>query len=380
MALTCKILYWDFNYQVGGLLAELGPNRRVEVRATAQGLPGMSFASQLHQVSVELKNHQADAVLLGGFIPEFICFELSMPKLERAKLRNALQFELSRRIPAALDGMVTMFRVMPGRNDRQVIVRVGAVRSRVWHDLLDRIREAGIRFDAVCHPLLAASVSGAGAEACFPASAPGVMLVENENGLAEMRMSSSSAEDDRTGLMLAEYALSKHFHADKPWLSDLPSELRLHRFKHRRNFAVFFGSVALSLGGFLGYLHWCDRSEQIQAYRREIFNLDSRLRRQQGQLEEMRVLGQFAEKMNESIAEVQLLPVLEMLTSKLPPNTWVTGFRTGNGKVSVTLSVTGDSSNLSTALADLGEWTVENQRRQQGGDGTETWYVNLMGK
>ena len=59
----------------------------------------MPLASQLREVNAELKHNQADVILDGGFVPEFICTEFYMSNLDRARLKNSLLFELPRRLP-----------------------------------------------------------------------------------------------------------------------------------------------------------------------------------------------------------------------------------------------------------------------------------------
>lgn len=381
MSATCKILYWDSDYQVKGIAAAQSSRKGLEVLASARGELGSSFASQLHAVSKELKHTQADAFLLGGYLSEFICFELIMPKLNRAALKNALQFELERRIPALKEGMSTSFRVMPGPTDRQVKVRVFAVRSRVWDELLDRIKGSGIRFDAICHPLMAVELGDEKKCAEFPDISPGQSLVLGENGLAELLLAScDSGIPDTTPEILAAYALSPEFKPDRPYLGNLPEEFRVHRFKHRRNFSIFLGIVTACLCGILFYLNRSDRVEQVSLFQQAINKADARLRAQKVKNEKLRPISKFTEKMLETVQNEPILPIFDMLTEKLPNNVWVTSFRTGNTQFTVTLSVSGDSANLAAILANVDPWLVTSQNQQRQGDGTENWVVTLKRK
>lgn len=381
MGAKCKILFWDSDFRVTGIVASLKSGGKIEITSTSRGSAGASLATQLREVSSELKNSQADAVLLGGFFSEFICFELTMPALNRAALQNALQFELIRRIPAQKEGMVTSFRVMPSSAPQQVKVRVFAVRSRIWHELLDNLKECAVRFDAICHPFMAAELTEQRRHVEFPNVSPGLSLVLNDSGQAELRLAETVPDDaDTAGETLAAYALSSAFRHDRPYLSQLPEEFRLHRFKHRRNFAVFLGVVTVCLAGILGYFHWNDRRQQFNLLRQEIHKLDTKLRIQKAKNEELRPVSAFAGKMIEAAQDEPVLPAIDMLTGKLPANVWVTAFKTGSSQISVTLSVSGDSSNLTPILADLGAWTVDKQNQQRAADGTETWYLTLKRK
>lgn len=378
MALKCKILYWDHEFRVHGVVATRTRNGELQILAEAQGDVKTPFPTQLREVFSALKFTQADAVLFGGFVPEFVCFDLVMPNLDRAKLANALKLELSRRIPAIAEGMNVSFRVMPHAADvRQLAVRVFAIRSRVADDLWEQIRESGICIDAFCHPFMAAELSERIPRVSFPLTAPGLVLVSSPEGSSELHWDGApDATKDRTGEALAAYALGGEFASDKKYLSDLPDDLRIRRFKKSRNFAILLFFTVLLAGGALLFRQWQNQDRQIRAYRRETQLLDSRLKVHEKRIEETKNLGLFAEKMLEALEDDSMLPVLTQLSEKLPGTVWVTSFRASGGKIALTLSVTGDSSSLGNVLNELEGWTVENQRQQQEA-GNETWYVTL---
>ena len=93
MAARCKVLFWNQHYQVSGLVMSFfhGEHR---VIASANADNKSSFPAQLRDVNQALKNFQAESILVGGFLPEYICFELYMPHVGRTELKNMLTFEL----------------------------------------------------------------------------------------------------------------------------------------------------------------------------------------------------------------------------------------------------------------------------------------------
>ena len=379
MAVKCKILYWNQDDHVSGVVFLQQSNGAVKCIASAQGLPGTSLVSQLKEVNSELKHTQADAIIISGFVPEFICTEFFLPNLNRTKLKNSLLFELPRRFPILSDGMVCFFRPLQISGDIQRIkIRVWAVKRQIWSQIEDRLSEAGIKIDAFCHPFLAAELDQNCSIVGFPQIAPGLALSLGENGLAYLVRRDISEQIDMTGETLANYGFSRSFRQDKIFLSEIPDSIRLHRFTKSRNFAFILGVVAAVLCGTLIYRYWDDQVRHQENYRRALLRLDSEIREMNRRIEEVKPLGEFAQKMQEARDDTSVLTVLEMLTEKLPPNVWIHSFRMGNHRIALTLSVTGDATNLGDNLADLPGWNIQSQRQQRGTDGKEAWYITLQ--
>ena len=378
MAGKCKVLYWDQNDRVSGVVVSLQADGTPVMLASAAGIPGMPLPAQLQEVNAELKHNQADVILVGGFVPEFICTEFYLPNLDRARLKNSLLFELPRRLPILADGMVCFFRPISSADPHRLKVRVWAVKRQIWSELENRLQEAAIKIDAFCHPFLAAELDERHPTAEFPQVAPGLMLIQGESGLARMVRRDVSGLADKTGEVLAAYGLSRNFRQDKIYISEIPENLRLHRFTKSRNLAFLLGLLIMILGGALIYRHWEDRDRQQEAYRRELLQLDSKIRSMNGRIEEVKTLGEFARKMQDARDDTSILAVFEMLTEKLPANVWVHSFRAGNHQIALTLSVAGDAAGLNESLADLPDWNILNLRQQRGSDGKEIWYITLQ--
>lgn len=381
MAARCKVVFWNQHYQVSGLVMSFfhGEHR---VIASANADNKSSFPAQLRDVNQALKNFQAESILVGGFLPEYICFELYMPHVGRTELKNMLTFELPRRIPYLYSETTTFFRIIPNDdNTGKDKIRVFALPTRVWNNFLEQMKSVGIKFDAYCHPFMAARLAKASLTAEFPQTAPGYFLIQMENGLAEMRMTEKRmTSDDRTGEILAKYGLQKCFYHDKKFLSEIPEELQLHRYKKYRTILILQIFILCCLTGALVYRYWTDQDRQIGKILEETRKLEGKLRQQNAKIEELRITSQFAEKMNEAVNRQAILPALEILSNTLPSNTWVSSFRYGNQRIALTLLVYGDSSNVNNKFASLEEWIVENQRQQQNDRGSETWYITLRGK
>ena len=274
--------------------------------------------------------------------------------------------------------MVCFFRPISSADPHRLKVRVWAVKRQIWSELENRLQEAAIKIDAFCHPFLAAELDEKHPAAEFPQVAPGLMLVQGESGLARMVRRDVSGLADKTGEVLAAYGLSRNFRQDKIYISEIPENLRLHRFTKSRNLAFILGLLIMILGGALIYRHWEDQERQQEAYRRELLQLDSKIRSMNGRIEEVKTLGEFARKMQDARDDTSILAVFEMLTEKLPDNVWVHSFRAGNHQIALTLSVAGDAAGLNESLADLPDWNILNLRQQRGSDGKEIWYITLQ--
>ena len=379
MAGKCKVLYWDQKDHVSGAVFLQQSNGTVKRIASAQGLPGASLVSQIQEVNSALKHNQADVILISGFIPEFVCTEFYLPYLNRSKLKNSLHFELPRRFPMLSDGMICFFRPIQINEDvHHLKIRLWAVKRQIWSQVEDRLSEAGMKIDAFCHPFLAAELKPSCPIVGFPQTAPGLALSSGENGLAYMVRRDISEQIDMTGEILAAYGFSKSFRQDKIFLSEIPDSIRLHRFTKSRNFAFVLGVLAAVLCGALIYRYWDDQARHQENYRRALLRLDSEIRKMNSRIEEVKPLGEFAQKMQEARDDTSVLTVLEMLTEKLPSNVWIQSIRMGNHRIALTLSVTGDATSLGDNLADLPGWNIQSQRQQRGTDGKEVWYITLQ--
>ncbi len=381
MAETCKILFWNLNGHVRGLVAARDSRGGLKILASAAGNATLPFPLQLREVDAALRHSQAEAVLAGGFVRDFVCCEFPMPNHPPALLRNAVRMELSRHFPLSSAELVFGFRPIPiPDSPHQVRVRVFAVRTGAYDELIGKLKESGLRFDAFCHPFMAAEIDREHPRAVFPDTAPGLEMVMNDAALAEMCVGTEEPSPDRTGEVLAACALGRRFRQDKKYLSPLPEELRLRHFKKSRRLLILLFLLMLTLAGSLGWRYWSDGNQRLRRYRRAEIKLSEELRVRNGRLEEIRNLNQFARKMSDAIDTPPVLPVLEELSQRLPLSAWVTAFRSGGGKIALTVSVTGDGAPVDAALAELDGWMVENQRQQQGADGAETRYITLRRK
>lgn len=378
MKKTCKIIWWDFSGTVHGKVFCRESGGKLRAIATAEGDPSAPFSSQLRDVNVALRHMQADAIVIYGYLPEIVCFELRMPNVDNAKIKSLLNFEVARRLPIAKDDLLVSFRADRSvASASQIPVRVFASRLKSLVKVFDALREAAVKFDAFCHPFLAVELKSGNESVEFPQTAPGLKLTRGEGGLLELQMNVGGERSDAAETVVAEYAMGKAFSKDKPYLSDISSDLRPHRFKNRRRLAILLGIFILLSAGFLGWREWQDQDRQIQSYQRATRKLNVRMDRESAAIADIEALGAFAEKMQGCIKEPPVIPVLESLTKQLPANTWITNFRTGNGKIAITISVSGDSSKLNNILSSLERYPLENLRKQQGADASETLYVTL---
>ncbi len=378
MGKKCKIIYWDNQYHVQGIVATLGSSDELQILSHIKGDANTPFVSQLREVYTLLKCSQAEAIVIGGFLPEFICCDLKMPLLDHEKMRNALEMELSRQVPLVKEEMDISFRILPEMtsNGRKVTVRIFAVRSKIILDLWDQLREANIYTDAFCHPFMASILTAEIDSVEFSETAPNLKLQKNMDGNSELSLCQNSTDIDKTSEAIATYSLNKKFDVDKKYLSNVPDDLKIKRFKKSRNFTIFLIIAIIVSSSIYIYRSWSNQDYQIRAYKSAIYELNSKHKITERRLEEEKKIGLFAEKMLIAMEDIEILHIMSSLSNKLPSNVWVSSFRASGERVSLTLSVKGESSTLNELLNELPLWSVENLRQQQNAE-NQTWYVTL---
>ena len=216
MKKTCKIIWWDSSGRVYGKVFSRKSRGELRVVATAEGDSSVPLSSQLRDVNIALRYMQADSIVIYGYLQDFVCFEVKMPHLDNAEIKNLLGFELPRRIPVTKDDLMVSFRA--DRNNAApspIPVRIFAVRIKAMAKIFDALRESGVKFDAFCHPFLAVNLPTGDEMVEFTQIAPGIRLIKGENGLLEMHMTDGGEGQDDAETAVAEYAMSKSFAKDK---------------------------------------------------------------------------------------------------------------------------------------------------------------------
>ncbi len=402
--MKCLAIAWnEENRVVGAVLEKVRHADKPVLVEHIIPTASMPFPEQLAEAYNQLNANDIDLIILGGHMDEAVCFELAMPKLSVHELRNALAFELPRQLPCGTEALSVFYRQIGGGGDSTLsLVRIFAVKSRVWEQLLSHIAIAGITADVVCHPFMAADPVFAGKDIYLPEVEKGVIFSapSDQAGLRQVTYVSATAEKPcleyqelfhcnagtsadidhlLSAGLLGAYGLGAAA-ADRRSLSPLPDNLRPQRCKFLKwmaaGLALFAGILLLGLG----YRCWTDAHHRMLAVKNEVSKVERLLAQQQKKIKMTEELGKITGKLLEAADEPNMLQLMGELTRILPESMWITSLRSSNRKVNLTIQAANDRDDITTPLSRLNGYMVENLRKQRNPNNTTVLYVTLAMK
>ncbi len=402
-SMKCLAISWNHEDRVAGVVIEKArPASKPTVIATCASPSGQDFPGRLTDTFNKLNAKDIDLVILGGYIGNAVCFELPMPRLSPNELRNALAFELSRQLPCGTEELTVFHRrINDDKQASSACVRVFAVKSRTWEELLSKIAMTEIKADLVCHPFMAIDPILHGKNIFLPEIEEKLILeaAESPGGQRQIKWISATEEkpqidiQDITGFadgvsdqeelnvacLLGAYGLSCSS-GDRKTLSPLPDHLKPQRCKVLKGLAagltLFAGILLLGIG----YRHWNDAYFRTQAINAETARIDRMLALQQKKIKAAENLGKTAGKLLEATDEPDLLRLMNDLTRLLPESMWITNLRASNRKIVLTIQAENDREDISAQLSRLNGYVVENLRKMRNPNNTVVMYVSLAMK
>ncbi len=255
----------------GVLLRRKGDQVRVE-SAWAEDAGGGAVSSALALVRSRLGADGGAYLIAGNADCRAGLVDLHMPALPAADLYNALQFELARVSPVAVEKLVWGYRLLDGEAGGRQRVRVADLRESEWAKWIEDLSglEGGVDQiippPAVLDPLLSAQ------SVFFPASevAGGFCFRMTESGLREMvfepppvdsepaplaisgvepgPLAERPAEEQNDflpAILLALYGLGHSWSHDRHTWLPVPYELRPRRHRYSRLIAYCLATVAV---------------------------------------------------------------------------------------------------------------------------------------
>jgi len=366
------VVVWDENYRVKGIVVSAGRGGGGFTRLSEADAEAPSLAAGLAEVWAQPEFREADVIMLSGFMPESVCFELPLPPAGYAQLNGLLQFELPRRLPCPPSELKVFFRRVG-----TAAVRVFAIRAPQWEKVVAAVRESGIRCDAIVHPFMAVTEEFA----YFPGFVPGLCFRQSEpDKLMEPALPPDEAISGDLPETVLNFAASQKWSAALKYLSPLPPDLKPQRFRCLKAALALLLVLCLGSGVALGLRHWLDNRERDSLIGQALDGFDTALAQQTQARPGLEELNALAVKMLEATGEIDPLPGVAVLTTALPENAWIINFRSGGGGVMLTLLATGSSGPLVNKLNALEGFEVDSLRQQLNPDGAVTVYATLKPK
>ncbi|MGE4301847.1 MAG: hypothetical protein AB7F40_09635 [Victivallaceae bacterium] len=366
------VVVWNENYRVSGIVASAGRGGGDFTRLLEADAEASSLVAGLAEVWTRPEFREADVIMLSGFMPESVCFDMPLPPVGYAQLNGLLQFELPRRLPCPPSELKVFFRRIG-----KAAVRVFAIRVSQWDKIIAAVRESGIRCDAIVHPFMTVTEEFA----YLPQFVPGLCFRQSEpDGHMEPAMPSDDAVSGDLAETVLKFAAQEKWNEALKYLSPLPSDLKPQRFRCLKASLALLLVLCVGSGVALGLRHWLDDRERESIIGQALDGFDTALAQQTQSRSGMEELNALAVKMLESTGEIDPLPCIAALTAALPENAWIINFRSGSGSVMLTLLATGSSGPLVNKLNALDGFEVDSLRQQLNPDGAVTVYATLKPK
>lgn len=314
----------------------------------------------------ELQNEQNFFVTAGPVELELAFIDLVFPNLEAEDLRNALQFELNKHAPVAVEDLAWGYRFLEHSEGRKNRIRLAYTADMRWKKWLDQVSGLHHGVDALMPPALVLDPLLHERDVFMkPPAKQGYLLRTNEQGMREIaltehpsdeafgagseplkmeglelnelrNLSASEQQKFTAPLLLAMYGLSSELEPDKKTWISLPEELRPQRYQVSRRVAWSLGiyviaAICFSLG-MKGYESYT-MLKHIRAQKQE---LRQQLKAQLGADFPTVLTDAVTKEVKEvSLERASMLRVLTELTERINKDWWVKDFRWRDNKIDI---------------------------------------------
>ena len=265
------IIFWDSEYNVNGLIAckRSSETLRIEQNIAAPVIASEDFSTRLHKVYLQALNYEIEFIVIGGYLPQSMVWEVLLPPLPIHELSSALEYELPCDVPSTKGKFVKYFRLLksrPATASGKLPIRVFIAEETSWNQLSQELIRSGIRADAFVPPLMAVDPPGQGLPIWLPdTEGDFVMTAPNKQGVREIKIADSAVPEPIItekdiglapeidfhhlppgGILIAQYCLSPDFSRDLNMATlPLPPELKPERFRFLRRLSWGLQSLRL---------------------------------------------------------------------------------------------------------------------------------------
>jgi len=412
----CAVLTWDQDQRVYGLNAARNKQRRIEITGHAVSESGAEvLAVNLAAVIEQLAPSEDQLIIAGGELSGSICFDLEMPKMAAADLKQAISYELTRHIPLDTENLILAHRIISpgpdaGDNSRQ-LVRIIAMEERQWNELITEFTSAGLKVDFIIHPFLVVdpllaeeesvflptieksfsfkrAEEKTGREMVFAGSPETKELTELSHRYQECLKIDPYPLTDRDAdglapwspaLLLAAYGLSAELHGDRGSFTLIPRELFPERFRGLRRAFIALAAIAAILTLVLIGRYWWEARQRLKGILDEQAKVKVEIGKYQQKNEELVKIDEVAEAVNSTkLGNGEIVHCLHRLTTILPKEMWIYQFSSRDNYIDLNIrSNLKNDKNNSISKLNSGYLKTKQPHERRNPDGSLNIYLKL---
>ena len=405
----CISITWNKNKHVFGIsLKRNAKNNHIALHAFCNN-EEYSFAERLKDVYNKLYINQDQSIVIGGYIPSAVCFELKLPPLSSKDTVQYLYYELARQIPYPVHKLKWWFRYLTAKeNETEQHVRVFAIFEEEWNELLGEITLSEIKIDSFVYPFMALnpffqdtgiSFTGIDEEFFFcPASnsedafmkkmpsSPSCQknILEGNDVILKFfkekyeGLNIETPENFIPSLLLAEYCLSPNYLRDKKLNIPTPSELQPKRYKSQKIISIVLFIILIILSSSYIIRQKIDTMETINALTDEKVLLLATIKKINVEYRKNQKYETIINEIEESTPKaIEPIKYLQALTKAVSANIWMTSFASNKDKINITLQTKSDAGNVISELNKSRLFRTENVRKRKTSSGNQYIYLTL---
>ncbi|MCP3965539.1 MAG: hypothetical protein GY750_12655 [Lentisphaerae bacterium] len=410
---SCAILTWD---QAGNVVGATGIRygqhqfklSSVIHRSASEDIP---LGQHLSEIYKGYRFESADLILVGGYLPKTVCFELQIAKMPRNELRSALEFEISNRLPVALDDLSWDFRIvrkeqLDNQEDsaQRVVVRISVVFNIARLEIIEKLAANDIHIDALINPLMCIDPLLAENDIELPCAIDDFILKKPSiDGIRHMFPSQSSREDiplqdtillyytdpdlellklpeplQNAALLMLAYGLRCKNEKELTGFASLPEHSRPVRCRWMKRLSFLLGALLIFFC--VGYLYKVrsDTSRRLNQVKNEKLSLEDQISKLNFYLRSNAV----NEKALYSLANLQRgmaspLKTMALLAGKMPQVMSIYQLRADGCNSDLVLKCPSDKTDINQWLSGLNQLDVSNIRYRRNYDGSRVLYFKL---
>ncbi|MCP4179341.1 MAG: hypothetical protein GY756_16405 [bacterium] len=405
---TCLAITWDKKGYVYAIKCSKAKHSIKILKPFSLNDEALSLSEKLSNTFNTINGISEERIILGGYIPTSLTFDIEVPSLAISDITQFLNYELSRYVPYSIDDLKWCFRpIKYSKNNKKIEkVKIFAVKHTEWEKIINSITEAGIKIDCFSHPFLSVDplfnnmdLYMSGLDEKFYLKSLNTNEEEYSfcNKLHDNNVDKEESDiwfKTRYGHMLGEnwknfipaiilarYCFEKNFSQDIKYGLELPKTLYPKRFRHLKILAALLTVVFIIMLGFYITRSTMDNNAVINKLLWQKNQLSSALENlKDRELKMKKTNTAINELINAEPNDINLLGYLNYFSENIPKTVWVTNINTYQDKINLTLKTNSSSENLLSQFYKSDLFTLENNRRRKTSDGTEYIYMTLQKK
>lgn len=411
----CLALYWNKAGAVYGVRVSIKNQKLQVLDSAAIEMEDEGFARAFSRVTEKLLQPSTHLIVAGGSLESNVCFDLSVPPMAAADIKQAIQYELPRHIPCDPMEMVVSYRILdPGseeENANRMLIRVYAVLKKDWNELVTEFTSYRIKIDAFLHPYLVMDPILSSIDELYLPDVDEDFIYARQKDSECRQMVLSQAEarfetkpdastlpqamnyDSVHGkvkdelshyippMMLAAYGLGKEFLEGKNQLVPLPREMVPERFRRLRiSFAILLVFTVLLLLGLTGRFWW-DSWSRLRKLQQEKQIIDLRVKKLTESNGKLTTIDELIKEIEEAkVGSSRIAKTLHMLSMTIPKDMWLVYMSSRETSIDISVKSGSGQKSVAALLSLLNAkkgYKAKLSHSNVGRDGTSNFYINL---